>query len=393
MNAFRNLWHLDPDVVFLNHGSFGACPKAVLQTQQTWRDRLEQQPLKFLGREIESLLDTARSHLATFVQADAEDLVFVPNATTGVNAVLRSLNFQPGDELLTTNQEYNACRNTLNHVAERSGAQVIVAEIPFPLQDTQQVIDAITSRISDRTRLALLDHVVSQTALILPIEELIQILSDRGIDTLIDGAHAPGMIALNLQALGATYYTGNCHKWLCAPKGSAFLYIQRDRHAHIHPTTISHGRNDPRTSRSRLHLEFDWMGTSDPTAYLSVPKAIDFMGSLLPGGWTELQQRNHQLVVAARSQLCDLLNVSPPCPDEMLGSMATLPLPDGEALALYNELWQNHSLEVPIIPFPADPQRHVRISAQIYNHLGEYEHLGHSLLQVLTGSAPCAPSA
>jgi isopenicillin-N epimerase len=385
-NSFRSLWHLDPDVVFLNHGSFGACPKTVLQTQQEWRDRLEKQPLQFLGREIESLLDEARSQLAAFVQADPEDLVFVPNATTGVNAVLRSLDLQPGDELLTTNQEYNACRNALNYVADRTGATVVVAEIPFPIDDPQQVIDAIAAVVTDRTRIALIDHIVSQTALVLPIAEVIALLNLRGIETLIDGAHAPGMLPLNLRKLDATYYTGNCHKWLCAPKGSAFLYVQRDRHDPIHPTTISHGRNDPRTTRSRFHLEFDWMGTGDPTAYLSVPKAIDFMGSLLPGGWSALMQHNHQLAVTARSILCDLLKVKPVCPSEMLGSMAVIALPDGDATTLYNELWQHHHLEVPIIPFPADPQRYVRISAQIYNQRSEYETLGRSLLQVLSGA-------
>lgn len=377
---WQQFWMLDPTVTFLNHGSFGACPIPVLAAQQRWRERMERQPLQFLGTDIEALLDAARAELAAFVGAEPGDLVFVPNATTGVNAVLRSLRFQPGDELLTTDQEYNACRNALNYVAEREGVQVVVAEIPFPIDAPEQVIDAVLQKISPRTRLALLDHVVSQTGLIFPISTLVNELQKRGVDTLIDGAHAPGMVPLNLSELGATFYTGNCHKWVCAPKGSAFLYVQRDRQPEIHPLTISHGANDPRTERSRFHLEFDWMGTDDPTAYLCVPEAIRFMGSLLPGGWPEVMQRNHQLAIAARQVLCRALEVPPPCPEEMLGSLAVIPLPDGDATLLHNHLLQQH-IEVPIVPW-RHQGRLLRISAQIYNRIDQY----HSLAEVLLKS-------
>lgn len=381
--SLKDFWLLDSQVIFLNHGSFGACPKPVLTYQQRLREDLERQPLRFLGREIEARLDEARSSLAQFVGAKPEHLAFVPNATTGVNAVLRSLSFQAGDELLTTSQEYNACRNALDYVAERSGAKVVVAEIPWPIESPGQIVEAVLSAVSPRTRLALLDHVVSQTGLIFPIGELIDSLRDRGVETLIDGAHAPGMVALDLETLQPTYYAGNLHKWVCAPKGAAFLYVQTDRQHQIHPTTISHGRNDSRTSRSRFHLEFDWMGTDDPTAYLSVPKAIEFMGSLLPGGWPELMQHNHTLAIAARRILSERLQIAPPCPETMLGSLATLPLPDGEALDLYNRLWQECQIEVPIIPFPKAPQRLVRISAQLYNTIEEYQALGEALLKLM----------
>ena len=256
----------------------------VLAAQRQWRSRMEQQPLQFFGRDLETLLDQARAELATFIGAHADDLAFVPNATTAVNTVLRSLRFAPGDELLTTSQEYNACRNALDYVAERYGLTIVVAQVPFPLEAPEQVVEAIVGCVSAQTRLALLDHVVSQTGVVFPLAALVQALTSRGIETLIDGAHAPGMLPLNLQALGATYYTGNCHKWLCSPKGAAFLYVQRDRQSAIRPLTISHGANAPRTDRSRFRLEFDWTGTDDPTAYLCIPEAIRFMGSLLPGG-------------------------------------------------------------------------------------------------------------
>lgn len=379
----KEFWSLDPNCTFLNHGSFGACPIPVLEAQQEFRSRLERQPLRFLGREFEPLLDQARESLAAFVGTSVEELVFVPNATTGVNAVLRSLTFSPSDELLTTSQEYNACRNALDFVAERSGAKVVVAEVPFPIDSPNQVTEAILAKVSDRTRLALIDHVISQTGMIFPIAQIIQALSERGIDTLIDGAHAPGMVDLNLSQLGATYYASTCHKWMCAPKGAAFLYVRKDKQAEIRPLTISHGANSPRRDRSRFQLEFDWMGTDDPTAYLTVPSAIEFMNSLLPGGWAELRASNRSKAIAARTHLCELLNVTPPCPEEMIGSLATIPLPDGSCVELQDALYEKFNIEVPIVPFPQDPNRLVRISAQIYNTLQQYDYLGKSLQSLL----------
>jgi isopenicillin-N epimerase len=379
-NVFKPLWHLDPAIAFLNHGSFGACPIAVLEYQHSLRLELERQPLQFLAREIEPRLDAARSHLAQFLHADAANLVFVPNATTGINAVLRSLKFQPGDAVLTTNQEYNACRNALDFVAERSGIEIIVADIPYPIDDPQIIVDVVLNAVTPQTKLVLLDHVVSQTGCVLPIEPIIQRLNAQGIESLIDGAHAPGMLPLDLTALGATYYTGNLHKWVSSPKGAAFLYVQADRQDQIHPTTISHGRNDPRTGRSRFHLEFDWTGTWDPSAYLSVPKAIDFMGGLLPGGWSELMAHNRNQVLAAREMLSQTLGLTVPCPDSMVGSMATLPLPaallshlsHGE---LNRQLWEQFQVEVPIMPFPDASGYLIRISAQIYNQPEEFDRL------------------
>ncbi|MBW4426036.1 MAG: aminotransferase class V-fold PLP-dependent enzyme [Nostoc desertorum CM1-VF14] len=377
--SVRDLWSLDSTVTFLNHGSFGACPKQVLEFQQRLRLQLEHEPLRFFGREWEPLLDDARSKLAAFVGADAQDLVFVPNATTGVNSVLRSLTFSPEDEILTTNHEYNACRNALDFIASRTGARVVVAKVPFPIDSPQQVIAAVIERVSPKTRLALLDHVTSQTGLIFPIQELAKELQQRGVDTLVDGAHAPGMIPLDLREIGATYYTGNCHKWLCAPKGAAFLYVRRDKQSEIRPLTISHGTNSPRTDKSRFQLEFDWTGTDDPTAYMCVPEAIAFMGSLLPGGWTELRQQNHQLVLQGRQLLCEALEVQPPCPEEMIGSMAVVPMPmtleNRDFMSVHDELFDKFVIQVQVMPWQEQPRLLVRISAQIYNTLEQYEYL------------------
>ncbi len=379
---WSHYWSLDPTIEFLNHGSFGACPVPVMALQQDLRQRIERQPLQFFGRDLEALLDQARIELAAFVGADADDIAFVPNATTGINTVLRSLRFQPGDELLTTNQEYNACRNALNFVAERSGAKIVVAEVPYPIESSQQAIEPILQAITSKTRLALLDHVTSQTGLVFPIAEIIHALTERNIDTLIDGAHAPGMVAIDLAAIGATYYTGNCHKWLCAPKGAAFLHVRRDKQSEIHPLTISHGANSPRHDRSRFRLEFDWTGTDDPTAYLCVPEAIRFMGSRLPGGWSELMEHNRQTAIAARNILCRILKVAPPSPDEMVGSLATVPLSDGSYMGLQDALLEKFRIEVPIVPYPAAPKRLVRISAQLYNTLDQYERLGRAIVKL-----------
>lgn len=378
-------------MAFLNHGSFGACPRAVLEAQHELRERMEREPVRFLSRELESLLDGARQALARFVDADAEDLVFVPNATAGVNTVLRSLPFGPGDEILTTDHAYNACRNALDFVARATGARAVVAPVPFPIGSPDAVVDAVEARVTSRTRLALLDHVTSPTGLVFPIERLVRRLEARGVDTLVDGAHAPGMLPLDLQALGAAYYAGNCHKWVCAPKGAAFLCVRRDRRGAIHPLSISHGANSPRTDRSRFRLEFDWTGTDDPTPYLSIPHALRVMGALLPGGWPALMARNRETALAARRSLCEALGVPPPSPEAMIGSLAAVPLPDGGWSAprakrdpLQDALFERFAIEVPVIAWPAPPKRVIRVSAQIYNSAGEYERLAKALQALLS---------
>ena len=381
---FRSLWGLDAAVTYLNHGSFGACPSTVLAAQSALRLEMEREPVDFLAVGFKARLDAARDALAAFLGADPADLAFVTNATAGVNAVLRSLSFGPGDELLTTSHCYAACRKTIDYVAARSGASVVVATLPFPLRDGQEIIEAVLAGASPRTRLAVLDHVTSPTALVLPVARLVAELRQRGIETLIDGAHAPGMVPLALSELGAAYYSGNAHKWLCAPKGAAFLHVRRDRQAGLHPLVISHGYTQG------FHAEFDWTGTCDPTPWLCVPECIRYMGGLLPGGWPELMARNRALALQARDILCAALRLDPPAPDAMIGSMASVPLPaaepgspaarlDSDALC---EWFRERGIRTWLYPHPLPL---LRASAQLYNSIDQYRQLATLLIEALHG--------
>lgn len=383
------LWHLDPQIAFLNHGSFGACPKEVLARQQELRELLEREPVTFLVRTLEPRLVEARFKLSKFIGAFDGDLAFVTNATTGLNTVLRSLRFEPGDELLVTDHEYNASRNALEFAATQWRAQVVVAHLPFPVGSAAELEEAILAKVTARTRLAMVDHVTSQTGLVLPLGSIVAQIEGRGIPVLVDGAHAPGMIPLNLRKLGASYYTGNCHKWMCAPKGAAFLHVRKDRRPGIRPLVISHGANSPRKDISKFEIEFGWMGTHDPTAVLSIPAALEFMSKLMPGGWPELMQHNRALAVAARREICRALDIPEPCPAELLGSLASIPIPDSPPRRkpksplyledLQERIFYADDIEVPVIPWPKPPKRLLRVSAQAYNSLPQYQKLAAAL--------------
>jgi isopenicillin-N epimerase len=373
-------WTLDPGVDFLNHGSYGACPRVVLERQAELRARLERQPVHFFGRELPPLLDQARAELAAFVGADEAGLVFVSNATAGVNTVLRSLErtLVAGDELLTTSHVYPACRNALEVIASRVGVKVVVAEVPFPLRSSAQVIDAVLAACSARTKLALIDHVTSPTGLVFPIEQLIPALQAKGIRVLIDGAHAPGMLPLDLRALGADYYTGNCHKWLCTPKSAALLYVAAEHRKGLRPLVISHGASASTESRSRYWLEFDWTGTSDPTPQLCIPAALAFLRGL-DGSFEQHYAANRALALQARAIIGGALGIGPSSPDEMIGSLVAFPLPDGDPFALHDALIDEAHSEVHTSQWPAPPRRLLRVSAQRYNHVAQYERLAHAL--------------
>ena len=378
----RRHWSLDPAASFLNHGSFGACPTAVLAEQSRLRAQMESDPVRFLARDLWRRLDEALAQLGAFVGADPADLAFVTNATAGVNAVLRSLAFKPGDEILVTDHAYEACAEAARYVAARSGARVVVAQVPFPLQAPESVLEAVLRIAGPRVRLAMLDHVTSSTALVWPIKALVEKLRERGIDTLVDGAHAPGMLPLDIAALAPAYYAGNCHKWICAPKGAGFLYVRRDRQEGIAPVAVSHLAAWAREGKSALRARFDWTGTCDPTAALSVPAAIEFMSALLPGGWPAVMGKNRELASLGRAVICEALELEAPAPQDMLGAMAALVIPGAATDAidpLQEDLRRDENIDVPIFRWGNPPRRVLRISAQLYNAEDEFVRLGRVL--------------
>lgn len=348
---------------------------------------MEAEPVQFLWRRFEERLEPSRQALARFVGAQPRDLAFVTNTTTGVNAVLRSLKLRPGDALLTTNLDYNACHNVVAEVTRRARARLIVAPVPFPVRSAEEIVEAVLGAVAPRTRLAMLDHVTSDSALVLPIARLVRELEARGVATLVDGAHAPGMLPLNLERLRPAYYTGNLHKWVCAPKGAAFLWARADLQDGLQPPVISHGNNRRRPGYTPFQDRFDWPGTFDPTAWMCVGEAIQWMGRLFPGGWPELRARNHTLAVQARTLLCQRWKVKAPCPAALLGSMAAVPLParlqdraptgkiDADQLRLYDEF----GIEVPFNRIGQPPTRYLRISVQVYNTIEDYQQLGRAL--------------
>ncbi|MEO8903065.1 MAG: aminotransferase class V-fold PLP-dependent enzyme [Polyangiaceae bacterium] len=386
-SPFAAHFSLDPNVIYLNHGAFGACPRVVQAQQREYRDRLEKNPVHFFMRELEPLLDETRAVLGAFLGANPDDLGFVLNATAGVNTVLSALEFEPGAELVINDHTYPACRNAVQYWAARRGLQVRVAKIPFPTASAEQLEQAILEQVTPRTRLVLLDHITSPSGLVMPLESLVRTLHERGIDTLVDGAHGPGMLPLDLERLGAAYYTGNLHKWCCAPKGAAFLWVRRDRQALIHPLVISHGWAAARTDRSHFLLEFDWPGTLDASAILSIPSALSFLGGLFEGGLPALYAHNKALALAGRDTLCAALGTAPPSPDALLGSLAVALFPDHTPRvptpdALYNALVAR-GIEVPIVPLPGYPSGFVRIAAQVYNTEAEFDVLGAALKEEL----------
>lgn len=395
-DALKANWTLQPGRAFLNHGTYGGCPRPVLQAQAELRDRMEHNPAQFFEGALPALLDHAREQLADFIGArSAGDLAFVPNVTSGVNTVLRSLVFARGDELLMTNHGYKAVDTALDFVAQRSGAIKRVVAVPFPISGSDAVIEAVLGAVNSRTRLVVIDHVTSPTGLVFPIERLVAELSARGVDTLVDGAHAVGMLPLGLDDVGAAYYTGNCHKWLCAPKGAAFLWVRRDRQEGLRPLNISRAKS-PFYGPTPFRLEFGWTGTMDPSPYLCVPTAICTLANLVEGGWPALRAHNHALVLTARRLLCNALGNLPAAPDDMIGSLATVALP-GDARsdqssphvdALEATLSTDYSIDVPVFSFPLEPRRLLRVSAQIYNTEAEYVRLAAALEELLPANAP-----
>lgn len=371
---------LDPAILHVNHGSFGACPRAVLEHQAAIRARLEAATMRYFVLEYPAALDAARAAVAAFLGCDSDGLAFVPNATHGVATALASVTLGAGDEVVTTDHAYRACRNALDRAAAAAGARVVVAPIALPARDAAAPIAAILARVTARTRLVLVDHVTSPTALVLDVAALARALPAHAA-LLVDGAHAPGMLDLAVADVGAAFYTGNFHKWTCAPKGAGFLWVApifRDR---VHPLVTSHGATLPETTgRSRFRLEHDWTGTLDPSVYLSVPVAIDTVAQL-GGGWPRVRARNRALARLLRDDLADALAADPVDLTDSPASMCALAieLPAGaDHLAVERSLLER-GVEVPIVSHPGAPWPLVRVSAHLYNRRSDAARLAAAL--------------
>ena len=413
-------WSLDPDIVYLNHGSYGACPARVQQAQSAYRAEMERDAVSFFAERVWSLIDGSRRALAGLLGGDPGSYVFLPNATTAVTTVLENFAsgavdgtpLGPGDEILMTTHEYPACRFNAHRVAERCGASAV--EVPFPTPATHgtpisadDIFNAVMAGVTDRTRLAMLSHITSSSACVLPIRRIADALAERGIRLLIDGAHGPGAIGFDLPDLGGAFYTANCHKWLSAPKGVALLWVHPDHHENFRPLVLSNDAHTPagKHGRERLALEFDYIGTDDYTPMCAVADAVRAFPEILretepAADWPAVWARNRALVMEGRSILCDRLGLGPVYADELIGPMVTLLLPrmaEGDRAAhaakptifhdaLQDALLANHRVQVPIWRFgamkkgdPFDGQRCVRISANLYNTAEQYAHLAEAL--------------
>lgn len=371
----RRLFQLEDGAIYLNHGSYGATPKPVTLAQRRWQDRLEAEPSRFMEREFRPGLRVAAERLSAHLGVDGRSVAMVENATQAVNAILRSMTFKPGDQILINDQTYNAVKNTVRWIAGRYGVEIVQVDLPFPAFSDDSIVEAFAAGLSDRTALAIIDHVTSPTALVLPVARLIAAAKQAGAAVLVDGAHAPGMLALDLPALGADWYTGNCHKWLFAPKGCAFLWAADGVRQDLHPTVISHGYGQGFTA------EFDWVGTRDASPQLALPDALGFFERF---GVQTVRDHNRRFAIDAGRRLAEAWNTEVGAPPALTGSMITVRLPDGlgttqaEGLELRRRLLDEYRIQVPINAMAGGLW--ARVSGQIYNQGSEIDALAEAVL-------------
>lgn len=372
----KELFLLNPQVAFFNHGSFGACPKPVFEEYQRWQRELEWEPVDFLGRRREKLLEEAKAKLAEYVNAPADDMVFVVNATQGINTVARSLRLKPGDEILTTNHEYGAVNKTWQFVCEKTGAQFVEHHISLPVTTHEAFIEAFWADVTPRTRVISISHITSPTALIFPIAEICRRAREAGILTVIDGAHAPGQVPVDLERIGADFYSGNCHKWLSAPKGSGFLYVRAEHHPIIDPLVISHGWVPEGTLVSRN----EWQGTRDIASFLSVPAAIDFQAQ---HHWDSVRQRCHRMAADLHNRVAALTGLPPIAADLDLwfGQMIAIPMPRDRMREIYDRLYNDYNIVT--AGGAIDGENWLRISIQGYNTQEDVDRLYNALTELL----------
>lgn len=372
----KALFLLNPDVAFFNHGSFGACPRPVFEEYQRWQRELEWEPVDFLGRRREKLLETAKGKLAEYLNAPSEDMIFVVNVTQGLNTVARSLRLHPGDEILTTNHEYGAVNKTWQFVCEKTGAKIVEHHINLPVTTHEAFVEAFWAEVTPRTRVIAMSHITSPTALIFPVAEICRRAREAGILTVIDGAHAPGQVPVDLEVIGADFYSGNCHKWMSAPKGVGFLYVRPEHHAIIDPLVISHGWVPEGTFVSRN----EWQGTRDIASFLSVPAAIEFQAQ---HNWDAVRQRCHNMAVELHNRVGALTGLPPIATDldTWFAQMIAIPMPKDRLRPIQEELYNNH--QIVTAGGAIDDGNWLRISIQGYNTQADVDRLYNALVELL----------
>lgn len=369
----RDHFLIRDDIIFFNHGSFGACPKPVFEKYQAWQLELERQPVEFLQRCRIEFLDKATDKIAEYLNAPAEELVFVPNATTGMNVVAKSFDLEPDDEILTSDHEYGAVDKAMEFVAKKTGAKIIRHHIEVPYTTDEAFTDAFFAKVTDRTKVIYLSHITSPSALIFPIEQICHRAREMDIFTVIDGAHVPGQLPLDLTAVGADAYSGNFHKWLCAPKGSGFLHVRKEHHAMIDPLVVSHGWYEG----ADFHEQNRWQGTRDPSAFLSVPTAIDFLHE---HNWEQIRAECHELALMTQARLCDDFGLAP-LSENQFSQMVAIPLPDCDTQIVKQRLYDEFHIEVPLTRVNDKP--HIRVSFQAYNSAADAQALISGLHAIL----------
>ncbi|MBL9000727.1 MAG: aminotransferase class V-fold PLP-dependent enzyme [Phycisphaerae bacterium] len=402
MDRTNGEWSIDPTLTFLNHGSYGAVPRAALKHQADLRTRLERDPVRFYKTDLEPLLDEMRSRLGSLLNCRPSDLAPLPNATIALCTILQNTRLEPGDEILITDHEYQSLSNELERVVARTGAVVVRASFPFPISDPAVVTERFLGCLSPRTRIAFISHITSCTSLVFPVAEIVRECNRRGIDICVDGAHSPGQVPVDIAALKPTYFVFSGHKWLSGPKGTGFLYVRSDRQVGFRPLQISSRAHKVRPERALFLRDFDYQGTADYSGVLTVPVAAECMGRLLPGGWPALMRQNHELIMKGRGILASALADIPGCcvetaPERMIGCMITIIVPEPpEALAnrptnyddaLQDALFERHRIVTPVWRFGATNARVVRVSAQVYNTPSQFEHLGDALAEELAREA------
>jgi isopenicillin-N epimerase len=382
MSSIKECFLLDPEIVFLNHGSYGATPKSVFEEYQNWQRRLERQPVLFLGRELPVLMRESRAALGQYLNAEADDLVYIPNATHGINIIARSLDVHPGDEILTTDHEYGACDFTWEFVCRKTGAKYIHQPIPFPVRSEEEILEQFWQGVTPGTKVIYLSHITSFTALRFPVEAICRRAKQAGILSIVDAAHSPGQIPVDLQSLGVDIVFGNCHKWMLAPKGSAFLYVRREVQDRIDPMVVSWGYQPTPdiATGSRFIDILQWTGTRDPSAALAVPAAIQFMRE---HDWERVRSTCHALLRQAIEQVCELTDMTPlyRLDSSFYSQMGIAPLPLSDLSRLKSRLYDEYKIEVPLVQW--QDRQFVRISMQGYNTAEDTAALVRALVALL----------